>query len=510
MKSYFKSILVIGILLYSAILAQESVDLNVVNRIKQEGFQNSKVMETLSYLTDVYGPRLTGSPAYKKAAEWARGRLDEWGLQNAHLESWGVFGRGWAVERVSGEMLEPQYMPLIAYPKAWTPATDGVVSGQPTLISLDEEDLEQYRGKLKGSIILLGAPPKVEENFEADAKRYTEEELAELAEAPEPAKETPRSERYRKYREMRKKREKIRNFLVDEGAVVILEPSSIQYGILRVLRGGSYTLNADTTLPSLVVAMEQYNRIARILEKDIPVNLEINIQNKFYSDDSLGYNIIAEIPGSDSKLKKEVVMLGAHFDSWHSGAGATDNASGSAVMMEAVRILKAIGVKPRRTIRIALWGGEEEGLLGSKGYVKEHFGDPATMELKPAHENFSAYFNIDNGSGKIRGIYLQENDAVRPIFEEYLEPFHDLGAETVTIRKTGGTDHLSFDALGLPGFQFIQDPLAYSARTWHTNMDVYDHAIEGDLMQVSVIVASFVYNTAMRDEKLPRKPLPEK
>lgn len=510
MKFYFKPVLVIGILFYSALLGQESIDLNVINQIKQEGFQNSKVMETLSYLTDVYGPRLTGSPAYKKATGWARDRLDEWGLQNARVESWGVFGRGWAVERVSAEMLEPQYMPLIAYPKAWTPGTNGVVRGQPALISLDEEDLEQYHGKVKGAIILLGDPPKADEHFEADAKRYTDAELAELTEAPDPAKDTPRSERYRKYREMRKKRERITNFLVEEGAAVILEPSTIEHGTLRVQRGGSYEMKADTTLPSLVIAMEQYNRIARILEKDIPVSLEINIQNKFYSDDSLGYNIIAEIPGSDSKLKKEVVMLGAHFDSWHAGTGATDNAAGCAAMMEAVRILKAIGAKPRRTIRIALWDGEEQGLLGSEGYVKEHFGNPATMELKPAHENFSAYFNIDNGSGKIRGIYLQENDAVRPIFEEYLKPFHDLGAETITIRKTSGTDHLSFDALGLPGFQFIQDPLAYSARTWHTNMDVYDHAIEGDLMQVSVIVASFVYHTAMRDEKLPRKPLPEK
>lgn len=509
MRNSLRFILIAGIILFSTIRAQEPVNLRVISEIKKEGFRNSKIMETLSYLTDVYGPRLTGSPNYKKAAEWARDRLGEWGLENARVESWGVFGQGWSIERYSVEMLEPQYMNIIAFPKAWTPGTDGVVSGQPVLISLDEEDLEKYRGIVKGAIIMLGNPEKAEEHFEADAKRLSEADLAELLTAPEPGSDPARRERYRKYREDRKKREKISQFLAEEGAAATLEASSIEHGTLRVLSGGKYEMNAPKSLPALVIALEQYNRIARLLEKEIPVTLEINVRNKFYTDDSLGYNILAEIPGNDSKLKKEVVMLGAHFDSWHAGTGATDNASGSAVMMEAVRILKAIGVKPRRTIRIALWGGEEQGLLGSEAYVKEQFGDPATMELKPAHDNFSAYFNIDNGTGKIRGIYLQDNDAARPIFEAYLEPFHDLGASTVSIRGTRGTDHLSFDAVGLPGFQFIQDPIAYFSRTWHTNMDVYDHLMETDLMQVSVIVASFVYHTAMRDEKLPRKPLPK-
>ncbi|HEX9652422.1 MAG TPA: M20/M25/M40 family metallo-hydrolase, partial [bacterium] len=290
---------------------------------------------------------------------------------------------------------------------------------------------------------------------------------------------------------------------------VVLEPSEREHGTIRVHSGGSYKIGAEPVSPALVVAAEHYGRLARLLEKNIPVKVEINIQTRFFENDSLGYNVIAEIPGTDKKLKTELVMLGGHLDSWHSGTGATDNAAGCAVTMEAARILNAIGVKPRRTIRIALWGGEEQGLLGSHGYVRNHFGDRHTLALKAEHTRLSAYFNLDNGTGKIRGIYLQENDAVRPVFEAYLAPFHDLGAIGVTIRDTGGTDHLAFDAVGLPGFQFIQDPIDYGTRTHHTNMDVYDHAQPSDLMQASVIMASFVYHTAMRDEKLPRKPLPE-
>jgi hypothetical protein len=489
------------------VFADEPVDLQVIHKIKKEGFENSKVMEIASYLTDVYGPRLTGSPNLKKASEWARDKLTEWGLENARLESWGTFGKGWSVERFSIEMLEPHYMNIIGYPKAWTTGTDGVVSGQPILISLDEEDPGQYKGKLKNKIILLGDPREADPHFEADASRYTEGELAELTLAPEVAGESSRKERSRKYREERAKRKKISAVLIEEEAAVILESSSIDHGTLRVGRGGSYKLDEPEDLPAMIITKEQYNRIARIMEKGIAVQLEINIKNQFHREDSLGYNVVAEIPGSDSKLKEELVMLGAHFDSWHAGTGAVDNAAGSAVMMEAVRILKAIGVKPRRTIRIALWSGEEQGILGSENYVAKHFGNPETGDIKPEYANFSAYFNIDNGSGKIRGIYLQSNDAVRPVFEAYLKPFHDLGATTVTIRNTRGTDHLSFDAAGLPGFQFIQDPLAYSSRNWHTNMDVYDHLQENDLKQMAVIVASFVYHTAMRDEKIPRKPL---
>ena len=297
----------------------------------------------------------------------------------------------------------------------------------------------------------------------------------------------------------------VNKFVKDEGAAVLLEPSRGKDGTIFVQSGGSFAKNASITLPAVVVALEQYNRMVRILQKDIPVTMEIEIQANFLENDSQGTNVVAEIPGTDKKLKDEIVMLGGHFDSWHSGTGATDNAAGCAIAMEAVRILKTLGVKPKRTIRIALWDAEEQGFIGSRGYVTNHFFDRAKKEKKPEYDKLAVYFNFDNGSGKIRGIYAQGNVAAIPIFEEWLKPFHDLGATTVTNRNTGGTDHLSFDAVGLPGFQFIQDELDYDTRTHHSNMDVYDHISKGDLIQAATIMASFVYNAAMRNEKLPRK-----
>ncbi len=490
--------------------AEEPVDLQAIARIKQEGFGNSKVMEIASFLTDVYGPRLTGSPNLKAASQWARDKFAEWELVNARLEPWGTFGRGWSVERFSIEMLEPQYMPIIAYPKAWTPGTNGPVTGQPMLLTLrSEEDFAKYTGKLRGAIVMLQPPRPAATRFEPDARRHNEEDLRRLAQAPEPGVRSPMEAQREELRAQRAFQEKVTRFLREEGVAVVLEPSRGEHGTIFVTGGGSYRANAEPTVPSLVVAIEHYARIARLLEKNIPVKLEINIRTRFHEEDLQGYNVLAEIPGTDPKLKEEIVMLGAHLDSWHAGTGATDNAAGSAVVMEAVRILKAIGVQPRRTIRVALWTGEEQGLLGSRAYVEKYFGNPRTMELKPDHEKISVYFNLDNGTGRIRGIYLQGNDAVRPIFEAWLRPFHDLGATTVTIRGTGGTDHLSFDAVGIPAFQFIQDPIDYSTRTHHTNMDVYDRLLPGDLMQAAVIMASFVYHAAMRPEKLPRKPLPK-
>lgn len=492
------------------VYSQEPLDLQVISKIKTEGFERSEVMNILSYLTDVHGPRLTNSSNYWAASQWCVDKLTEWGLSNAQLETWGAFGRGWTIEKFSLEATEPQYINLIAHPKAWTPSTSGLVTGAPLLIRVGEEtDLEKHRGKLAGAIVMLGEPRDVPAHFEADATRYSEEDLRELAQAPEPGAISERETRRAEFRQRRAMQDKMNRFFSEEGVAVVLEPSERDYGTIRVHRTGAFRIGAEPGVPTLVVSAEQYARLARLLDKSIAVKLAINIQTKFFEDDSLGYNVAAELPGSDKKLKSELVMLGGHLDSWHSGTGATDNAAGCAVAMEAVRILKEIGVKPRRTIRIALWGGEEQGLLGSHGYVKNHFGDRRTMALKPEHASFSAYFNLDNGTGKIRGIYLQGNDAVRPIFEEFLKPFHDLGATTVTIRSTGGTDHLAFDAVGLPGFQFIQDPIEYDTRTHHTNMDVYDHAQESDLMQASVVMASFVYHTANRDEKLPRKPMPE-
>lgn len=484
-------------------LAEEPVDLQMISRIKHEGFKNSQVMDILSNITDVHGPRLTGSSGYMKSAEWCRDQLADWGLENAEVAPWGVFGYGWEVERYSCEMTAPYYVNIIGHPKAWTPGTDGVVSGTPIHMTF-ESDLDEFKGKLKDAIVIFGDPRVAEQPFEADANRFSHEDLTELKQAMQ-GEDPERAARRARWRSLRKKIQEIRKFLVAEGVAAVLESSWIEHGTLRVMSGGSYKTTADPVVPAMVIALEQFNQILRLLEKDVDVQLEINIQARFNKEDSLGYNVIADIPGTDKNLKSGLVMLGAHLDSWHGGTGATDNGSGCSVMMEAVRILKALDVKPRRTIRIALWDGEEQGLLGSKGYTKALFGDGDQKPFTDAHENFSAYFNIDNGTGKIRGIYLQENDAARPVFEALFKPFHDLGASTVTIRNTSSTDHMAFDALGLPGFQFIQDPIAYRARTWHTNMDVLDHAIEADLQQMSVIVAAIVYHVAMRDERIPRK-----
>jgi carboxypeptidase Q len=488
------------------VLAQEPVDQQAISKFKMEGFQKSKVMETVSYLTDVHGPRLTGSPNLKAASEWSRSRLAEWGLANAHLEPWGTFGRGWSVKKISVEMVAPQYMQIIAYPKAWTPGTNGLVTGKPIVVNIkSKDDFEKYRGKLRGAIVMNGAITKPNPHFDVDAKRYSEQELSTQSQSLAPEGK-PYLESEKEWQKLLSERDEITKFFYNEGIAILLEPSERDHGVVRVMRQ-SYKLGMEATFPALVIAKEHFGRIVRLLEKNVPVDLEINIQNNIHEEDTTGYNVIAEIPGTDPKLKDEIVMLGAHLDSWHSGTGATDNAAGCAVMMEAVRILKAAGVNPRRTIRIALWSGEEQGFLGSLGYVKKHFGNPETMEILPEHEKLSAYFNLDNGTGKIRGVHLQGNEAVRPIFEAYLQSFNYLGASTLTANNTGGTDHVPFDAIGLPGFQFIQDPIEYGVRTHHTNMDVYESLLEDDLKQSAVIIATFAYHTAMRNDKLPRKPL---
>jgi carboxypeptidase Q len=489
--------------------AVEPVDHQVIARLKMEGFQSSQVMETLSYLTDVHGPRLTGSPGYRAAAAWSRDRLKEWGL-NAALESWGEFGRGWSADRFSVEMLAPQYMRVIAYPKAWTPSLNPPLTGKPTVVEVkSKEDFEKYRGKLKGAIVMNGKPVKPEPHFTADARRLSDEDLTGQLKAIEPGEPKSYWLEDEEWKKEEAKEKEITAFFREEGIAVLLQPSTRDHGVVRVSEGGSYDPKGEPTFPAFVLAREHYNRIARLVEKNIDVQLELSLAARFHDDDTIGYNVVAEIPGTDPKLKDQIVMLGGHLDSWHSGTGATDNAVGCAVVMEAVRILQAVGAKPRRTIRLALWGGEEQGYFGSVGYVKKHFGDPATMALHPEHARLSAYYNIDNGTGKIRGVHLQGNEMARPIFEAYLAPFHYLGATTLTTENTGGTDHMVFDAVGLPGFQFIQDPIEYGVRTHHTNMDVYDYSVEPDLKQAAVIIASFVYHTAMREEMIPRKPLPK-
>lgn len=486
---------------------EETVDLQAVTKIKQEAFEHSKVMEFASQMTDVFGPRLTGSPNLRNAAEWARDEFSSWGLQNSRLESWGEFGRGWVLEDFSLELKVPYYQPLIGFPEAWTRSTQGVLSGTPVAVEISsEKDFEKYRGKLKGSIIVMGESRDVEARFEADARRFAQEELERLTQAPVGRRDAAFEERIRQFRARRELNRKINGFLAEEGVAAVLKASRGSDGTLFVGSGGSYKKDEELGVPSVVLAAEHYGKLLRLLDKKIEVEVELQLASRVLEDDLKGYNVVAELPGTDPRLKDELVMLGAHFDSWHAGTGATDNAAGSAVVMEVMRILVDAGLQPRRTVRVALWSGEEQGLLGSRGYVKEHFGDPKTKERKPAHDRFSGYFNLDNGTGKIRGVYLQSNDAVRPVFEAFLEPLRDLGASILSIRNTGGTDHLAFDAIGLPGFQFVQDPIAYSTRTHHTNMDVYDHLQADDLKQAAAVMATFVYHTAMREEKLPRKP----
>lgn len=504
---------------------QEKVDLETISRIRNEGFHHSQVMELASGLMDSIGERLTGSPNMKRANEWTRGKLTEMGLSNSHLEAWGPFGRGWANQYINVRMTAPDVAPLIVYAKAWTPGTNGVVTGKCIRANIEKkEDFDKYRGKLAGMIVILGPDAEVKPIAEAPFTRLSGDDLAKISEYQIPGEHPPF-----RLSEMLKRRQFMKDlnqFFADEKVLAVIDHSrgTAGGGTVFVQSGGSYKPGETTTVPQLTMASEHWSRIARLLDEKQDVTLEMNVTNMFYDDDPMQYDTIAEIPGSDKK--DEIVMLGAHLDSWHAGTGATDNGAGTIVMMEAVRILKALDIKPRRTIRIGLWSGEEEGLLGSQGYVEKHFGSRPPMDdpnmkgmptllrreagpvtVKPEQARISGYFNVDNGSGKIRGVYLQENEAVAPIFEAWMMPFKDLGMTTLTMRNTGGTDHLSFDAVGIPGFQFIQDPIEYETRTHHSNMDVYDRLQPDDLKQAAVIVASFVYETAMRDQMLPRKPI---
>ncbi|MFD2245883.1 M28 family metallopeptidase [Pontibacter ruber] len=510
-----KPVLLLAFLLQFAVAAQaqqEPLDQQMVERIKQEGLQNSKVMETAFYLTDVNGSRLSGSSGLKRANEWTKNKLEAWGLKNARVEEWGEFGKGWEYEKSYIAMTAPYYQQIIATPKAWTPGTNGLVKAQAVLVNVEkEEDLAKYKGQLQGKIVLTPLSREAKTTFEADARRHSEEDLTKMAAPAEQNANGGQNRRSEEWRAMMALRAKVAEMVKAEGAVAILNSSGRggMHGTHFTSNGAPYAKDAKPGLPELEMGLEDYGRIVRLLQAGQKVELEMETKTRFLEDDLKGYNVIAEIPGTDRKLKNEIVMVGAHIDSWHGSTGATDNAAGVAVMMEAMRILQELGVKPKRTIRIGLWGSEEQGLHGSRGYVKKNLGDPATMKLTKDHEKFSAYYNLDNGTGRIRGIYAQGNEAAAPIFEAWLAPFHDMDAKTVTLRNTGGTDHLSFDALGLPGFQFIQDPIDYGTRTHHTNQDSYDRLQADDLKQASVIVATFVYHTAMRDKKMPRKELPK-
>ncbi len=517
-------LVLLPILIAPPLPAEERADLEMVTRIRQEGFRNSEVMEIASALTDGIGARLTGSPNMKKANEWTRDELARWGLANAHLESWGPFGRGWGYESVSVRMVSPDAQEFLALPKAWSPGTSGPVRGKAVLAKLaTKEDLEKQKGKLAGRIVLTAEMPEVKPQAKAALERYDEKKLEELFEYEIPPARPPFGpEEFRRRREFRRA---LNQFLEEEKPLAVIDPGALDGGTFRVQQGGSWRKGDPIGAPALVMAVEHYGRIARLLAEKKDVELEVNVRTRFYDDDPMSYNTIAEIPGTDKK--DEIVMLGGHMDSWHGGTGATDNAAGVAAAMEAVRILKELGAKPRRTIRIALWSGEEQGLYGSEAYVMQHFASkplpvdpkeresfslrrsPGPLTVKPEHGKLSAYFNIDGGTGKIRGIYAQENAAVVPIFEAWLAPLKDLDAATVTMRNTRGTDHDSFDAVGLPGFQFIQDEIEYDTRTHHTNQDVFERLQREDLMQASVVLATFVWHAAMRDAKLPRKPMPK-
>ncbi|MDB5252171.1 MAG: family metallo-hydrolase [Flaviaesturariibacter sp.] len=489
----------------------------IIKRLRAEEQTNSKVMDIAFHLTDVSGPRLTGSPGYLNAANWARTTLAGWGLVNAALEPWGEFGRSWQQDRSYVAMTKPYYQPLIAIPRAWTGSTPGkkITTGDIVLITAkDSAELGQYAGKLKGKIVMTLVTDTLRPSFEPDGSRYADTTLARMAAAEprNPNAQRPQGGPAQRGGPMAGRQafqRALTALLASEKPLLVLSTQRGNDGTVFVQGGGAFTKDAPEGPASVALSSDDYLRLQRLVMAGIPVQLEADVKTSFFDKDLKGYNVVAEIAGTDPSLKEEVVMLGGHLDSWHGATGATDNAAGCAVMMEAVRLLKSLNFQPRRTIRIALWSGEEQGLFGSRNYVKNHFGDPATMQLTPDQQKISAYYNLDNGTGRLRGIYLQGNSAAKPIFSQWLAPFMDLDAGTVTINNTGSTDHVSFDAVGIPGFQFIQDPIEYNTRTHHSNMDTYDHLVPEDLKQASVIVASFVYNTAMRDEKLPRKELPK-
>jgi hypothetical protein len=524
--------------------AGENIDLTMYSRIRTEGFSHGKVMDFGAALADGIGPRLTGSPNMAKANAWTRDTLTAIGLENAHLEDWGEFGMGWQQINTWARMVSPDPEPLWMQAAPWSPATSGPVSGEIVYVNLrDASDLDSLKGKLKGKIVLLGAMRPTGDITEPLFHRYTDEELKDMESYPDasrrrgagPAVDFQQliADRAR----LAALRTRALKMMVEEGVVGIITPSRDSgenggTGIIFDDNGADLVRNAQVkdnavTIPNGVMMIEHYNRLARMAQAHVPVTVEMNIEAKFTGDHEHGFDTVAEIPGSDPKLKDEIVMVGGHLDSWISGTGATDNGAGSIVAMEAVRILKALDLHPKRTIRIALWSGEEEGLFGSQGYVKQHFGTFAEVPLPagapaPAFggrargpltttkewEKLDAYYNLDNGTGKVRGVYTQQNWAIGPIFAQWIAPLKDLGVSTISYRDTGGTDHLAFDAVGLPGFQFIQDPMDYETRTHHSDMDTYDRLHQADLEQAAIVEAIFLWNTSQREAMMPRKPFP--
>jgi carboxypeptidase Q len=511
--------------------SQEKARPDVYDRIRDAALNHSQVMETVEYLSEVCGPRLTGSPNLRRAEEYARDQLRQWGLANAHLESWGPFGRGWSLERFTASLISPRFVPLIAYPKAWSPGTDDTVRTDAVFLKVKSvAELEKYRGKLKGKIVLFSEGQHVDPLFEPPAHRRTDEELLQLANAAPPGEPRP----FQLTPEQRAAQElnfRKWQFVESEGAAVVLEPSHRDGGTVYVTaatvptspdvaldkRAHAWDLSKPAIIPQVEVSLEQYNEIVRMAMRGLDVQLELNLATRFFNDDPMSYNVVGEIPGTD--LRDEVVMVGASIDSWHAATGASDNAAGAATALEIIRILQTLGLKPRRTIRIGLWSAEEQGSLGSRAYVAAHLGRKVSAaegrggrdryELTPEHEKFDAYLNFDYGTGRIRGLYLEGNEAARPIFRAALAQYADLGASTLSIAGIGFTDHVPFDEVGLPAFQWIRDYMeGDNTRAPHTNMDTFDHVLEDDLKQASAVGAGVVYDLAMRDEKVPRKAIP--
>jgi carboxypeptidase Q len=498
-------------------LAEEKIDRDIQWKIRREAAEHSQIMRTMHFLTDVYGPRLTGSPNLKAAQDWIVAETTRWGLKNAHLEPWSFGHPGWVNEKISVHAVSPFKDALIVEALAWTPGTNGAVTAPVMRLNVPsqvtKEALSKFfddnRAGVKGRIVLVGNPAVVPVNITPPAKRRDDNTVRTQYSAPVPAAPAPpvppaaspgNSSNFVPATQVT---EQFDQFLVSAGALGRVNDAGREHGQIRAFN--NRTFDVSKAVPTVVMRNEDFGRIVRILADGTPVELEFNIVNRTIPEGSTVYNVVAEIPGSDKS--QEVVMLGGHIDSWHSATGATDNAIGSATMMEAIRILQALGVKPRRTIRLALWSGEEQGLLGSQAYVKEHFG--MVENPKPDHANFAGYFNIDSGTGRARGASVFGPPEAAAILRDATRPFADNGFFGVTAtqsRRRGGTDSTSFNEAGLPGIGIQQDPIEYDSHTWHTNLDTYERIIEQDAQQSAMVIAAGVYHLAMRDEKLPRLP----
>jgi len=525
----------VALLFVSTAPAQErdgdKVDLATLTQLKREAFQHSQVMENLYYMSEVYGPRVNNSRNHRAAAEWAMQQMKTWGLQNVHLEKWGPFGYGWQIKKYYGALETPAYASLIGFPLAWTPGTNGPITAEAVLAPLhSEEDFAKYRGKLKGKIVLIFDPRELAMHTEPDAHRLTDAEIEDRTKTPDPSRTgfggarpgvaAPRPGEFTPASlstaapSGRILRNKVNTFLKEEGVAVALTPGyNGDGGTIFASYGGSQDPKDPVGPPMAAITPEQYNRVCRLLQHGTTPKLTFDIETEYQKDDLMGFNVIGEIPGTTKA--DEVVMLGGHFDSWQGGTGATDNGTGSSVALEAVRILAASHKPMARTVRVALWGGEEEGLYGSLAYVQQHFAPRDTMKKTPEYDKLDVYFNDDSGSGKFRAVSALGNAQLAAIFQSWIAPVKDLGIETVVgltagpTTEPGGTDSTSFSWIGLDGIGFMQDSLEYGSRTHHSNMDLYDRVQKGDVMQGALLEAWFAYNAATRPEMLPRIETPE-